>query len=203
MVESKQKFQTYLHDLDRQLRRERTYKNTNELVSKLTSQKKDLNDKITLHAIKVIQEMDPSKRAKGVEQPTAQRDLRMIFAGQHVQDQMKEYRLKKKIMHVSTQVESMVKREKIATKPEGALGASNPDQPPQPVRSIPLGTTLLVRNFDKIISRFEDHDPVFNSISREQIDKQFYRSAIETPAPGQYNPRNDTFRVEKKKEHKK
>jgi len=54
----------------------------------------------------------------------------MIFAGQHVQDQMKEYRLKKKIMHVSTQVESMVKREKIATKPEGALGASNPDQPP-------------------------------------------------------------------------
>ena len=91
----------------------------------------------------------------------------MIFAGQHVQDHMKEYRLKKKIMHISTQVESMVKREKIATKPEGALGGSNPDQPPQPVRSIPLGTTLLVRNFDKIISRFEDHDPVFNSITRE------------------------------------
>jgi hypothetical protein len=97
------KFQIYLQDLDRQLRRERTYKNTNELVRKLTSQKKDLNDKITLHAIKVIQEMDPSKRAKGVEEPTPLRDLRMIFAGKHVQDQMKEYRLKKKIMHVFTQ----------------------------------------------------------------------------------------------------
>ena len=47
MVESKQKFKTYLYDLDRQLRRERTYKNTNELVSKLTSQKKELNDKVT------------------------------------------------------------------------------------------------------------------------------------------------------------
>lgn len=152
--------------------------------------------------MKVIQDMDPSKRAKGVEQPTAQRDLRMIFAGQHVQDTMKEYRLKKKIMHISSQVESMVKREKIATKPEAALGGIGPDQPAQPVRSIPLGTTLLVRNFEKIISRFEDHDPVFNSITREQIDKQFFRSAIETPAPGQYNPRNDTFRVEKKKERK-
>ena len=81
MIESKEKFQSYLHDLDRQLKRERTYKNTNELVSRLTAQKKELNDKVTQHAIKVIQDMDPAKRAKGVEEPTAQRDLKMIFAG--------------------------------------------------------------------------------------------------------------------------
>jgi hypothetical protein len=108
--------------------------------------------------------MDPAKRAKGVEEPTAQRDLRMIFAGQHIDDSLKNYRLKKKIMHVSTQLETMVKREKIATKPDAT---GNPEKLAQPVRSVPLGTTLLVRNFDKIITRFEEHDPVFNSITRE------------------------------------
>ena len=42
----------------------------------------------------------------------------MIFAGQNINDNLKNYRLKKKILHVSNQLESMVKREKIATKPD-------------------------------------------------------------------------------------
>jgi len=61
----------------------------------------------------------------------------------------------------------MVKREKIATKPDLSQAIGNPEKLTQPVRSVPLGTTILVKNFDKIITRFEEHDPVFNSITRE------------------------------------
>ena len=59
----------------------------------------------------------------------------------------------------------MIKREKIAAKPD-ASASMNIDSAPIPVRSLPIGTSLLVKNFDKIITRFEEHDPVFNSITR-------------------------------------
>ncbi len=46
MLESKQKFQNYLNDLAKQVKRDRTYKNTNELVKRIFNHKKDLNDRI-------------------------------------------------------------------------------------------------------------------------------------------------------------
>ena len=111
--------------------------------------------------------MDPSKRIKGIDNPTAQRDLKLIFAGQQVNDTLKDYRLKKKIIHVSTQLETQIKREKIAAKPAPTDG--NTAEAPV-LRSVPIGTTLLVKNFDKIMTRFEEHDPVFSSITRQKID---------------------------------
>lgn len=55
------------------------------------------------------------------EQPKAkialdcpEKDLTMVFEGQAVDDPVKNYRLRKKIQHVSLQLESMIKREKLA-----------------------------------------------------------------------------------------
>ena len=63
------------------------------------------------------------------------------------------------------------------------------------MRAIPLGTTILMRNFDKVIQRFEEHDPVFSSITREKIDQLNMKSALETPNPGTYNPKSETFKI--------
>jgi hypothetical protein len=63
------------------------------------------------------------------------------------------------------------------------------------VRAIPLGTTILMRNFDKVIQRFEEHDPVFSSITRDKIDQLNMKCALETPKPGTYNPKNETFKI--------
>lgn len=52
-----------------------------------------------------------------------------------------------------------------------------------------------MRNFDKVIQRFEEHDPVFSSITREKIDALNMKSALETPNPGTYNPKSENFKI--------
>ena len=49
----------------------------------------------------------------------------------------------------------------------------------------------MIRNFEQIVQRFQEHDPVFNSVSRAKIDSL---TKSENPAPGTYNPRSDTFK---------
>jgi hypothetical protein len=84
------------------MRRDRTYKNTNELVKKLFSKKRDLNERISNRAIDAFKALDPANRSKSGEEPTAKRDLGMIFEGQQVRDPLRNYRLQKKIQYVSS-----------------------------------------------------------------------------------------------------
>jgi hypothetical protein len=61
-----------------------------------------------------------------------------------------------------------------------------------------------MKNFDRILTRFEEHDPVFSSITREKIDQLNMKAVLETPAPGTYNPKNETFKImEEKPVHSK
>jgi hypothetical protein len=50
-----------------------------------------------------------------------------------------------------------------------------------------------MKNFEKIIQRFEEKDPVFHSISRQKID-EMNMSLKDTPPPGLYYPKQyDSF----------
>jgi hypothetical protein len=60
--------------------------------------------------------------------------------------------------------------------------------PGQPTKAVSLGTTLLMKNFDRIISRFEEKDPVFHAVSRSKIES-LGQTLRETPPPGRYNPK--------------
>ena len=90
----------------------------------------------------------------------------MIFEGQYIGDPKLNYRLKKKIQHVSTQLHHMIKREKVASGGQPVAVSANG----QPVKTVSLGTTLLMRHFDRIIQRFEEHDPVFHAVSRAKLE---------------------------------
>jgi nucleosome binding factor SPN SPT16 subunit len=79
--------------LAKQVKRDRTYKNTNELVKRIFNHKKDLNDRIQSRAIDAFKALDPANRSKSGEEPTAKRDLSLIFQGQQVKDPLKNYRL--------------------------------------------------------------------------------------------------------------
>lgn len=71
MLESKQKFQSYLTELGNQMRRDRTYKNTNELVKRIFNHKKDHNERISNRALDLFKAIDPANRSKSGEEPTA------------------------------------------------------------------------------------------------------------------------------------
>ena len=68
--------------------------------------------------------LDPANRSKSGEEPTAKKDLGMIFEGQQVHDALRNYRLQKKIQYVSSQLENIIKREKIAAKPDTTAGGA-------------------------------------------------------------------------------
>ncbi len=71
MLESKQKFQSYLTDLGNQMKRDRSYKNTNELVKRIFNHKKDLNERISNRALSLFNAIDPAIRSKSGDEPTA------------------------------------------------------------------------------------------------------------------------------------
>lgn len=95
---------------------------------------------------------DRTVHGKAKLEALPQKDLSMIFEGHTVRgDELRNYRLKKKIQHVSIELQTMIKREKLIagnTVTAQSL-ASNPT--PQPTRAVSLGTTLLMRNFDRIV----------------------------------------------------
>lgn len=94
-------------------------------------------------------------------------------------------------------MEHMIKREKMANNNAalahpGAMSESK--EAGVPKNQVSLGTNLLVKNFEKIISRFEERDPVFHSVSRAKIDS-LHKIHRATPPPGSYNPKIDNFKV--------
>lgn len=118
----------------------------------------------------------------------AQDNLKLIFEGQTVNnDFVRNNRLKKKIQYVSMQLHNMAKRESVSTVPnlEGTLAPI--------VKGLNAGTNLIMKNFNNIISRFEERDPVFNSISRAHID-HIAKNNRETPPIGTYNLQSENFR---------
>jgi hypothetical protein len=99
-----------MDDLNRKLRREKQHQNTNELIKRIYNQKKALTDKLTAHSLAQAKLADPSELnreaktllEKAKQDALPQRDLGLIFEGQTVRgDSLRNYRLQKKIQHVS------------------------------------------------------------------------------------------------------
>lgn len=77
----------------------------------------------------------------------------------------------------------------------GGGGSGSSGAPSSSLASASLGTNLLMKNFDSIISRFKEKDPIFHSVSRSKLDSM-YQSHKVTPPPGTYDPKvPDTFKV--------
>ena len=83
-----------------------------------------------------------------------------------------------------------------------AIASGDPASPNQPSKTVGLGTSLLMRNFEMIVSRFEEHDPIFDAVSRLKLES-LNKSMKDNPAPGTYNPKLNTFKSHRRTESKK
>ena len=63
MEDNKSRLQTYMDDLNIHLNKEKSFQNTNELVKRIYSQKKQLTEKLTTHGLAL------SKAAERDEEP--------------------------------------------------------------------------------------------------------------------------------------
>lgn len=111
--ENRDQFHTYMSDLQKQLKRHKLHVNTNELVKRVQAQKDALANRLTSNSLALAKALAEQPKAK-IALDCPEKDLTMVFEGQAVDDPVKNYRLRKKIQHVSLQLESMIKREKLA-----------------------------------------------------------------------------------------
>ena len=58
-------------ELGDQMKRDRTYKNTNDLVKRIFNHKKALNERISNRALDLFKAIDPANRSKSGDEPTA------------------------------------------------------------------------------------------------------------------------------------
>lgn len=58
-------------ELGDQMERDRTYKNTNDLVKRIFKHKKALNERISKRALDLFKAIDPANRSKSGDEPTA------------------------------------------------------------------------------------------------------------------------------------